>query len=72
MFNDMHRTVCCSGERWGAFIFLYRRSTKEAISTIILANERLQKTRKLQTNLTQKLPRKQAYKNITKPFAHRG
>ena len=30
-----------------------------------IANKRLQKTHKLQTNLTQKLPRKQAYKNIT-------
>jgi hypothetical protein len=70
MFNDLELYVAVGsvGER----LYFYTEEVLKKSSRLILANERLQKTRKLQTNLTQKLPRKQAYKNITKPFAHRG
>jgi hypothetical protein len=70
MFNDLELYVAVGsvGER----LYFYTEEVLKKPSRLILANERLQKTRKLQTNLTQKLPRKQAYKNITKPFAHRG
>ena len=65
MFNDLELYVAVGsvGER----LYFYTEEVLKKSSRLILANERLQKTRKLQ-----KLPRKQAYKNITKPFAHRG
>ena len=65
---ELYVAVGSVGER----LYFYTEEVLRKPSRLILANERLQKTRKLQTNLTQKLPRKQAYKNITKPFAHRG
>jgi hypothetical protein len=70
MFNDLELYVAVGsvGER----LYFYTEEVLKKPSRLILANGWLQKIRKLQTNLTQKLPRKQAYKNITKPFAHRG